>query len=169
MEDYDTGVDDAQLDAHTFPSDAFGFCPDRMVGHPRVPKGDLSVSTASCLIRAFAECPECGASLDPDVRDGLAEDRDVVFEARPRRFDPLKKTAPIQCDECGTFIDAFVEEAAQPRSYSTPDPKVAKYGGIFIEFEDRDGYMVTRPGDVRVSRSNGPVDRYTDTSEGADE
>lgn len=150
------------VDDVTFDSDAFAFVPDRMVGHPRVPRGDLSVATASCLIRAFADCPECGADLDPDVTKGHAEDRDVVFEARPRAADPFRQTEPLRCDACGAWVEAFVEEAAQPVAYSERDPEVAQYGGIFVAFEDRDGWMVTRPGDVRVWSATGPVERYAE-------
>lgn len=151
------------VDDRTFEPAEVPFVPDRMVGHPRVPRGDLSPATASCLITWVADCPECGAALEADATKGHAEDRDVVFEARTVEQDPFKQTRPLVCDECDSLIEAFVEEAAQPRAVSSRNPDYVQHGAVWVPFEGRDGFMQVVP-DVRVWKATGNgVERYCDS------
>jgi len=150
------------VEERTFEADQVPFVPDRMVGHPRVPRGDLRPATASLLIDWVAECPACEADLNAEAAKGHAEDRDVVFEARPAEQDAFRRTRPLRCDDCGELIEAFVEEAAQPRHVAERKSEYVKYGAHWVRMEDRDGFMQVVP-DVRVWVATGPaVERYTD-------
>lgn len=161
----DETTDTVTVEDRTFDADEVPFVPRRMCGHPHVPRGDLSVATASCLIDWVADCPECGADLEADAKKGLAEDRDVVFEARPREADPFGQTEPLRCGDCGALVEAFVEEAAQPRRVSERRPEYMEYGAVWIRFEDDDLFMQVVP-DVRVWTAAGaPADRYRDEVE----
>jgi len=153
-------TDTVDVEQRTYDADDVPFVPRRMCGHPRVPRGDLSVATAACLIDWVADCPECGADLEAGAAKGYAEDRDVVFEARSRETDPFGQTRPLRCDECGALVEAFVEEAAQPRRVSTRNPRHAKFGAVWVRFEDDDLFMQVVP-DVRVWKATGDaVERY---------
>jgi len=150
------------VEDRTFEASEVPFVPDRMVGHPRVPRGDLSPATASCLITWVADCPECEGDLNGDATKGHAEDRDVVFEARTAEQDPFGRTEPLRCDDCGALVEAFVEEAAQPRHVAERKSEHVKYGAHWVRMEDRDGFMQVVP-DVRVWTATGPgVERYRD-------
>jgi len=153
---------DMTVEDRTFETDEVPFVPGRMVGHPRVPRGDLSPATAACLIDWVADCPECGADIEADAAKGHAEDRDVVFEARTCEQDPFRRTRPIRCEACDALIEAFVEEAAQPRAVSERESEYIRHGVVWVHFEYRDGFMQVIP-DVRVWTASGPgVARYTE-------
>jgi hypothetical protein len=153
------------VEERTYDADEVPFVPRRMCGHPRVPRGDLSVATASCLIDWVADCPACGADLEGSAKRGLAEDRDVVFEARTVDQDPFGQTRPLRCEACGALVEAFVEEAAQPRRVSERKPEYVQYGAHWIRFEEGDLFMQVVP-DVRVWEASGAgVDRYRDEVE----
>jgi hypothetical protein len=112
------------------------FVPSRLIGAPDAPREGLDVPTASALIRWVGECPSCGSGLDPDSAKGTVSDRDVVFEAR--RSDGVPRTAPLECDDCETLIEAFVEEAAEPQPWGRRDPDATRAGVHWIPAEEAD-------------------------------
>jgi hypothetical protein len=105
----------------------------------RGPRDGIEPSTASCVLREFAECPECGSGIDPDVTDGLYEDRDVIWTNNRGR-----KSAAHSCENCGTELRMFVEEKAFGRIGPSQLPENAAEWKevIFIPIEDSANYLV---------------------------
>lgn len=100
------GDGESETDERMMAADEVGFAPERVASGVRGPF-DLAPSTASCLVREFTTCPECGAGFDPDVTDAKSEDRDVVWADRTR-----PRAAPHECAECGGVFEVLVEEKA---------------------------------------------------------
>ena len=141
------------VEERTVPADDVPFVPDRMAGHLHL-RGDLSPATAATLITWVADCPHCGADLEGDAGKGLAEDRDVVFAARTRDQDAHRLTRPLLCDTCEGLVEAFVEEAAQPRHVTSRNPRYVKSGAYWVPMRNKEGYMQVVP-DVRVWKATG--------------
>lgn len=124
-----------------------GFAPDRFF--PQL-GGDLTVATASCLLREFQDCPECGHDIDPDVKDGVQIDRDVEWTEQTSDapgIRPVNNSKPHICENCGATLRLFVEEKARPAQWSKiADEDWAKYH-LWIEMENGN-YFVTNPSHI---------------------
>jgi len=131
-----------------------GFVPERFFPT----WGDLSVATASCLLREFATCPDCGAGIDPDVADGVQSDRDVVWTSEHTNCDrrqAIDRSNAHVCQTCQTPLRLFVEEKAQPAQWSEiPNERWASRH-LWIEM-DNGNYFVTNPTHItaRVERTD---------------
>jgi hypothetical protein len=128
--------------AATLDPSAVDFVPNRIHNPFR---SKLVPAVASSLIRSFATCPECGAGIDPDVTDAIAEDNDVVWASR----SPPKRNSPHTCHECGAEINILVEEKAfgvvGPRHLPDSLPELTDTDAADVYYirttEDGDSYL----------------------------
>ena len=114
----------------------------------RGPRDGIEPSTASCVLREFGECPECGSNVDPDVTDGLYEDRDVIWTNNRGR-----NSSAHSCEDCGTELRMFVEEKAFGRIGPSQLPGNAEEWEevIFIPIEDSANYLVVNTNQMWIT------------------
>jgi len=130
-----------------------GFVPNRFF--PQL-SDNMSVATASSLVREFGECPNCGHDIDPDVKNGVEIDRDIEWTdmstdyKEPRRA--CDRSSAHECANCGTMLHIFVEEKARPARWSKiPDEQWAK-SQLWIEIENGN-YFVCNPNAISITES----------------
>lgn len=110
----------------------------------------IAPSTASPIVREFGECPECGADVDPDVKDAKHEDRDVLWEN-----DSRYKSNPHVCPECETEVRIFVEEKAFGviGKSQLPADAAEREDIYFIPVEDSNNYLVVNTHQFCLSKA----------------
>ena len=107
---------------------------------------ELTPATACSLVREFGECPTCGNDIDPDVKDAVKEDRDVLWH--DNAVQPYRSSAHV-CSECDERLEIFVEEGARPAQWSEIPDKFWADRFLWIKMENGN-YFVTNPGDIRI-------------------
>lgn len=115
------------------------------------PEEGIAPSTASVLVTEFGECSECCSGIDPDVKDALHEDRDVIW-----RNDRSYKSDAHACSDCETELRIFVEEKAFGVIGESQLPDDADdYDDVyFIPVEDVNNYLVVNTFHIKVSEAS---------------
>lgn len=114
----------------------------------RGPRDGIEPSTASCVLREFGKCPECGSEIDPDVTGGHYEDRDVIWTNNRGRH-----SSAHMCEGCGIELRMFVEEKAFGRIGPTQVPdNAAEWENVhFIPIEDSANFLVVNTNQIWIT------------------
>ncbi len=110
----------------------------------------ISPATASILVREFGTCSECESDLDPDVKDALYEDRDVIWDNGIHH-----RCSAHTCENCGAELEVFVEEKAFGviGESQLPDNAEEMDDIYFVPVEGVPNYLVINTHQIMISKS----------------
>lgn len=135
--------------------DDVGFVPTRIApAVPISPSDDLTVATATTLVKEFGTCPHCEADIDPDTAGGIQTDRDVLWtddSSEGLGRSACDRSEAHTCENCGERLEILVEEKAEPnRKRDIPDePWVTSH--LWIKLDDEEGYVVVNPNAIYIN------------------
>lgn len=127
----------------------------------------IAPSTASCVVKSFGECPECGEALhDVDVKDAAHVDCDVLWTderdggkeyvddkgvTRVTTRSAIDRASAHECSACGVRLRVFVEEKAAGTISSERLPENAEESDIiFVPYNDGQNYVVVNLHQVMI-------------------
>jgi hypothetical protein len=133
----DSSVAATGSEATIISADEVHFVPERFF--PKL-QAEMTVATATNLLREFCTCPACDSPLDPDTADGHRSDRDVIWSDEFGRH-----SAAHECPACGRRLELLAEEKARPSQWASIPDRPWVSDALWVEMDDG-GYFVTMPG-----------------------
>jgi hypothetical protein len=113
---------------------------------------ELTVATATSLLKEFATCPYCEHDISPDTSGGVIVDRDAVWTEQTSErgaYKGVNRSNPHTCENCEKDMRLFVEEKARPSQWSKIPDSQSHWEEYHLWIKMENGnYFVTNPSHV---------------------